>query len=93
MYLAGLVGRPDNHPMAHSHHTTLAVGGWFLFAAWALYRADYDLNSGAVVMRVYLFFVWQMMAAALVVLAFNLFSWACVNVVITRESRARVTAS
>jgi hypothetical protein len=34
------------------------------------------------------FMFYRNQAAALVVLAFNLFSWACVNVVITRESRA-----
>jgi len=33
------------------------------------------------------FMFYRNQAAALVVLAFNLFSWACVNVVITRESR------
>ena len=36
------------------------------------------------------FMFYQNQAAALLVLAFNLFSWACVNVVITRESRVRV---
>src|SRR5450759_3381397 len=34
------------------------------------------------------FMFYRSQAAALVVLAFNLFAWACVNVVITRESRA-----
>jgi hypothetical protein len=33
------------------------------------------------------FMFYRNQAAALVVLAFNLFAWACVNVVITRESR------
>jgi hypothetical protein len=34
------------------------------------------------------FMFYRNQAAALVVLAFNLFAWACVNVAITRESRA-----
>jgi hypothetical protein len=34
------------------------------------------------------FMFYRNQAAALVVLAFNLFSWVCVNVVLTRESRA-----
>jgi hypothetical protein len=37
------------------------------------------------------FMFYQNQAAALVVLAFNLFAWACVNVVITRESRVGLT--
>ena len=36
------------------------------------------------------FMFYRNQAAALVVLAFNLFAWACVNVVITRESRVGV---
>jgi hypothetical protein len=39
------------------------------------------------------FMFYRNQAAALVVLAFNLFAWACVNVAITRESRAGLTRS
>jgi hypothetical protein len=35
------------------------------------------------------FMFYRNQVAALLVLAFNLFSWACVNVVLTRESRNR----
>ena len=34
------------------------------------------------------FMFYRNQTAALVVLAFNLFSWACINVVLTHESRA-----
>jgi hypothetical protein len=39
------------------------------------------------------FMFYRNQGAALVVLAFNLFAWACVNVAITRESRTGVMAS
>jgi hypothetical protein len=39
------------------------------------------------------FMFYRNQAAALVVLAFNLFAWACVNVAITRESRTGLTMS
>jgi hypothetical protein len=39
------------------------------------------------------FMFYRNQAAALMVLAFNLFSWACVNVVITRESRSGLGSS
>jgi hypothetical protein len=39
------------------------------------------------------FMFYRNQAAALLVLAFNLFAWACVNVAITRESRASVLSS
>jgi hypothetical protein len=39
------------------------------------------------------FMFYRNQAAALVVLAFNLFSWACINVVLTRESRVGARTS
>ena len=39
------------------------------------------------------FMFYRNQAAALVVLAFNLFAWACVNVAIARESRTGLTMS
>jgi len=39
------------------------------------------------------FMFYRNQAAALAVLAFNLFAWACINVVITRESRVGVGSS
>jgi hypothetical protein len=39
------------------------------------------------------FMFYRNQAAALVVLAFNLFSWACINIVLTHESRVGVRTS
>jgi hypothetical protein len=39
------------------------------------------------------FMFYRNQAAALLVLAFNLFAWACVNVVLTRETQNRVNGT
>ena len=38
---------------------TVAVGIWFLVAAWVLGASHYDFHSMAVVLRVRLFFIWD----------------------------------
>ncbi|MDB4915006.1 MAG: transrane protein 45B-like [Gemmatimonadetes bacterium] len=51
---------------------TIATGTWFLIAGWILYRTSYDMNDMAVVMRVHLFFIWNMMASGAVLLFLHL---------------------
>jgi hypothetical protein len=45
---------------------TVAVGNWFLVAAWVIGATHYDLDSTAVVLRVRLFFIWDVGITGLV---------------------------
>jgi hypothetical protein len=48
---------------------TIAVGGWFCVAAWVLGAAGYDLDSASTVLRVRLFFIWDLAGTGLVLIA------------------------
>ena len=51
---------------------TIAVGLWFCTAAWVLGAAGYDLGATAVVLRVRLFFIWDLAGTGLVLIAMQI---------------------
>jgi len=79
--------------------STLAPTVLVVIAVFALRRSrmrGLHLFRRAVLLSILfteVFMFYRNQAAALVVLAFNLFAWACVNVAITRESRTGLTMS
>ncbi len=50
---------------------TITAGTWLLQTAWVIYLSGYDMHSPGVVMRIHLFFMWHLMAVAIVMTAIH----------------------